>query len=416
MIKQVLFFFFPLFLFSEIAVNKLSLNECIQRSKENYITVEMAALNIDRAVAQKNQVRSALLPQLSLDGVWDNRNQSLSGDLTQFQNFHSSQALGLSVQQQLWDFGVSWKLLKAGNLRIDVSKLEKESALLGVEEMVKKAFITLLEKKKIAAVFSQSLATLKQQLERVKDLEEQGIITYSDKLSLEVQLSEREKQELQAHNACREALMQLNRLIGNDLDETFEVEEIDPASWTYQREELVRYALANRPDIKAIEKLCKAKELEQQAARWSHAPKFYLFGNGNYSSDRSTLSAGMGMQMPLYEGGKTSARISQLRAENGQLHATLNDIKTATTLEINRAYILLDEAKKNFELDKKSATLAKENLRKTIDLYTQGLVSVHDLLLVEDQLNQTQTNCFSSFYNHYTIIAHLVYLSGGIEL
>ena len=392
----------------------LTLDACLQLARERNPALEIACLRTKQAVETKNEVRSALLPYISIEGVWDNRNDSLSGDLTQFQDFNSTKALGLSVKQSLFDFGASWVRLKASRLRISAAQLDQEGVVLGVEEQVKASYFQVLSQEKVVEVVASGIITLEGQLAKSKDLYNEGVVKHSDVLAVGVQLSEKKQRLLQEKNTLATHRMALNRLIGLPLFEAPHLKDIDgQEAICLSFERAFEYALSNRRDYLALCKQIEALQSDYRASNLSHLPHFYAFGNGNYSSNRSTVSAGIGMNLPLYEGGRKRAQNNKILSELRALRATQADLENGMAIEIQNARLQLEEIQESIALSKEAIALAKETLQNYRELYSEGQVSISDILLAEDSLTQVRTGFVRNLYRYQMTLAHLNTITGG---
>lgn len=392
----------------------LTLEECLQLAYERNTSMEIACFRTQGVIETKNEMRSFLLPNISIEGVWDNRNDSLSGNLTQFQEFHSTKAIGVSVKQSLFDFGASWVRLKACQQRIQAARLDQEGVVLGVEEQVKAAYFQVLSQEKMVGVIESSLQTLEKQYQQSEDLFTQGIVKHADVLAVGVQLSEKKQRLLQEKNALSIQRMSLNRLIGLPLFDTPMLKDVEgQRAACYSFESVYEFALAHRRDYLALCKQIEAMQNDYRASNLSYLPLFYAFGNGNYSSNKSTVSAGIGMSLPLYEGGRKQAQNNKILAELRTLRASRDDLESGMVIEIQNAQLQLQEIQKSILLSQEAVGLAEETLQNYRELYSSGQVSISDILLAEDSLAQTRMGYVSNLYRYQLTLAHLNHITGG---
>lgn len=393
----------------------LTINDCLQLARERNPSLEIACLRTKQAVETKNEVRSALLPNISVDGVWDNRNDSLSGDLTQFQDFNSTKALGVSVKQSLFDFGASWVRLRASQLRISAAQLDQEGVVLGVEEQVRTTYFQVLSQEKAVGVVVSGITTLQKQYERSQELYKEGIVKHSDVFAVGVQLSEKKQRLLQEKNTLATHRMMLNRLIGLPIFERPHLKDVEgQEAICLSFDRAFEYALANRREYLALCKQIEALQNDYRASNLSHLPHFYAFGNGNYSANRSTVSAGIGMNLPLYEGGRKQAQINKIRAELCALRTTRDDLENGMAIEIQNAQQQLVEIQESVALSKEAITLAQETLQNYRELYSEGQISISEILLAEDSLTQVKMGYVVNLYRYRITLAHLNKITGGL--
>lgn len=407
------FLSFSLFCSFADAESSLTLEDCIHLAWENNRSIGIAESKVQLATAYKNQMRSQLLPQISIEGVIDNSNRSLSGDLSQFQDFHSTRALGITSTLGLFDFGVSIKQFLASKLRIRASEDWKERTAFEVEERVKVLYFQILEREKSLEVLYASTGTLKEQLKKTRDLLQQGSNKNSDVLTVQVRLAEKEKVLLQAKNDLLKLRMELNQIIGLPLFETPTLKDVEEIRFTFAFEDALQYGLKHRTDLSALEKQLKALKYDHNAERWSVAPRFYAFGNGNYSSEHSHASFGVGMQMPIYQGGTREAKMDVLYSQITEVKLKIEDLKDHISLEIRDTYLQLEEINKSIEIDTKAKQLADENLKTMQELYEHGLVSIYDLLFADEQLTFAESQYYATVYRFHIFKAHLESITGG---
>ncbi len=390
--------------------------DCLKLARENNPALEIACLRTLQAVETKNEVRSGLLPNVSVEGVWDNRNDSLSGDLTQFQGFKSNKAVGISAKQSLFDFGASWSRLRASYIRITASEMDQNSTVLEVEEQVRSAYIQVLQQEKMVRVIKGGIHTLEQQLSQSQDLFKQGIVKHSDVLAVHVQLTEKRQRLLKTKNIVTTHRMGLNRLIGLPLFDERPLQEIKKTpEFCICFAPALEHALNHRTDLTALCKHLEALRLDHRASNLSHLPHIYAFGNGNYSSSRSTVSAGIGLSLPLYEGGRKRAQSSKLYTEIRALRATQSDLENVIALDVKSTCMQFDEIRESLRLDQETVSFAEENLKNNRDLYQEGQASINDVLMAEEGLSHARMNYFGNYYRYHTTLAHLTKITGGFE-
>ncbi len=396
------------------AEQTLTLQECLELARKESASLHVATLRTEQAVQVKNQVRSSLLPHLSAEGVWDNRNDALSGSLTQFQEFKSTTALGLTLRQSLFDFGVSLNRLKASQVRIGASRCIEQHASLQEDEKVRTAYFKIFEAQSRINAFESSIRTLSAQLKTSEDLLERGLIKRADALAIRVQLATIRGDVLKAHNGATLAKMELCRLIGYPLDTPLSLAPVKVGSDQKAcTETALAFALEHRPDLLSLKKQLRAQNFDKTATNLSHLPNIYAFGNGNFSKNKSMVSAGIGMSLPLYEGGRKSAESGALAAECRALCTQVRDKERQIELEVLSNSMQLAEAQESLRIAKEALAYSEESLFNAQDLYREGQVSVYDLLLAESALSNAQLGVASAHYHVNSTRAHLITITGG---
>ncbi len=399
--------------FAQEAPLLLTVEECVQRAFLQSNTVAAAAFRVHGAIATKNLVRSAFLPQVDLEAIFDNSNHSLTGGFSQFQNFEPTKAIGLTAIWGIWDFGATWLRFKASRLRIDASEMEQAQIFAEVEEKVREVYFSVLEKEKSVSILESSVVTLREQVAKTTDMFNQGLVKSTDVLSIQVQQTEKEKRLLQTQHELVSHRMLLNQLIGAPLCEIASLIDVCSTPCCFSADQATAFALQNRPDLRAFHAQLDALLMERKGLLLNFAPKIYAFTNGNFASNKSVVSAGIGIKMPLYHGGAKMSELQQINAQIGELEAMIAETQQMAILEIKNLQLTFNEIQQSLYLDERSIALAEQNFQDSTRLYEQDLLSIQDVLLAEDQLNFAKQSYFSNLYQSHKSSAHLTRVTGG---
>ena len=119
------------------------------------------------------------------------------------------------------------------------------------------------------------------------------------------------------------------------------------------------------------------------------------------------------MRLPLYEGGRDQAQVEKAHAQLSQAQAQLEDLDSIVAVEVEKAYLNWQEQFANISIEEAAIQLAEENLRSMTDRYTQGLVSITDVLKTHEQLSQSKMNKNRAIYRYHTAFARLTTAVGG---
>jgi len=418
---------FLTFLFSASAGYTLTLDECLLTARTNNHRIEIAHLDVDLAKASKNEAFSNLLPRFQVEGRYELKNSQRDYSVfTDFGSAFSSKTIGVTGNLLLFDFFSTWNFYRAGQWNVIAAENNFDKALILLDEEVKACYFRYLETGKNIDVVEESIHSLERQLQTTKDYFEQGLISKTDVLSVEVLLAEKKKARLRAHNDQIEAQMALNRLLGFELFEPLYLEEVPMTSYQDRSvESLQKLATNNRSDRQALLAQIQSMEARYKATRSMHAPKFFLFGGYNFlesappqthrmnTPDKNWLSGGIGLQMPLFEGGKTQSQVEKAYDQLCQAKAQLEELDSLLTMEVQKSYLIWQEQFANISIEETAIMLAEENLRSITDRYSQGLVSINDVLKAHEQLSQSKMGQNRSIYRYHTAYAHLITVVGG---
>ena len=117
-----------------------------------------------------------------------------------------------------------------------------------------------------------------------------------------------------------------------------------------------------------------------------------------YWSDYSAIS--VGLNVPIFSGFGTRAKIRQAQIESEALEATLKDTRLAMDFAAKNAQSELTNNLLTIDSQKENVKLAEEVLLNTQNNYQQGLASLTDLLDAERSLSDAKNNYTSALLNY----------------
>jgi len=286
---------------------------------------------------------------------------------------------------------------------------------------VAQSYYLLLEARKLEGVILQSLETLRQELETTSDLFSIGYVTENDVLVIEVQLSEREQELIQARNNMEIAYASLNRLMGQSLEHLFDIQDVsENVEWDERYTAFEERADSEHPNLKKITAEKESNLFDYQAIRAENQPKINGIVSYNTSSNVSLLHkrwiyGGIGIHIPIFDGGIVDSKLKQKNEEIASLALSYTSTKEDIHLAIKRAFLRTRAAWSRIPVSKKSIRSAEENLRMTSEQYQEGLVSSDDFLNNEERLAQARSNYYRSLYQFHMAKTELEFAAGIIS-
>ncbi|MCC7315864.1 MAG: TolC family protein [Planctomycetes bacterium] len=441
----------------------LSLDECIEMALRNNRRISIADRRVLIARDRVSEAIAMTLPQLSAEGRFTSRNndsgiqrpepslrnrlrQSLTqaaatslveqAGLTPTGQFLQQSGAGQSFsgtfsQRDVWtgtisllvpiyDFGRSEYIRQAQEGRVDTARYDARRERQDVAFAVSQTYYRVLEAEKIKGVVEESIRVVERQLEIARDFLSQGLVAANDVLAVEVQLAERRQQLSQAENNIQLAVATLNRQIGADVtQQTSIVDVLEVEPWHGRFTDALMLAIETRPDLASLRRQIEVARDEYRATRAEGtAPRIFGFADYNWSSDEfllnnEWLSGGVAMQIPIFDGGLTIARLQRQRKEIAESVDRFDEQVDNIVLDIKQSFLNVNEAAGRIPVARKAVELASENLRIVRDQYGEGLLTSADVLTEEDRLAQARSNYFQSLYDYHGSYARLAHAVGA---
>lgn len=282
------------------------------------------------------------------------------------------------------------------------------------------AYYRVLETRKIAGVVEESLSLVLRQLATSTDFHEEGLVARNDVLAVEVEAAERRQDLLRANRNIDLAVATLNRLMGVDVTaRTRVVDVFETPPWEGTFEKTLLAALDQRPDLDSLEeqiRRAQAEYLSDQAT--GLRPKLYAFGSYERSTDdfllnQEWLEGGIALEIPIFDGGVTYARLAREKKEIAELIDLRDDRVDDVVLELKRTFLAQKDAADRVPVARRSIELAEENLRIVRDQYAEGLLTSSDVLEEEERLARARSNYYRALYEYHMAFALLEHAAGG---
>lgn len=248
--------------------------------------------------------------------------------------------------------------------------------------------VSVREKVKLAGQYY----TLLEQLHNdVVNYFQEGIITQTDLLKVEVKLEDAELQLLKAQNGEKLAIMALCRIIGMPLNSQLQPVDSLEISYSYfSPDSLVSVAKTYRPELLMLKDgvdlarhntlLMRSRFLPNLAftanSIWLNPDPF----NGMQKQFGNDINVGIAFNIPLFHWGERfqTLKAAHLQEEAAQLK--YQEASSLVELEINQAWLTWKEAIKKAAIAGKTLKQAQENLRLCNDKFHEGILKVSDVL------------------------------------
>ena len=192
-------------------------------------------------------------------------------------------------------------------------------------------------------------------------------------------------------------------------------------------EQLIRDALASRPDMLAAWGKIRAAEASERGAKASYYPTVGLdtmvYENagqlssqgGPYSSVNLPGSSVLfKISVPLYDGGARDAKLALARSELNAAHSDLDRTRDAASKQVIDAY---DAIKTGFAEYQAAVTLdvaAQTAYDSALEAYRHGVGTYTDLINAETSLAHAQSDREDAHANVFTAAAALAFATGSL--
>lgn len=392
---------------------KLSLAECQTIALENAGKKSIADLKALIAYDRIDEARSSGRPKINAQADYMS-----SGEAKHWHKNDSNKHARASLVVPLYNFGLTRESV------LSQRKLY-QSALYSIDQItqeilyaVNQAYFELLIYQKLEWIVQESIRSLDRQLSITNDFLSHGMVHRNEVLVIEVQLAQLQQEILEAQLNTELATIKLNRLMGMELNQSIEIEECIPDSSKEDcLDDLIETTKFNHPELLALKSQMEAAEHTYKAEKAALYPNIYAFSNYSTSSDyalpyKHGLDIGIGVDLTLYDGGNTYAKLRRIKKELWELEWNYHELEKDIELKIRSAYLAIKTAQGKIPVALKGIKLAEENLQLTKNLFEEGLVNNIDVIKDDESLSQARLNYYKALYTFHLSRANLIYSAG----
>jgi outer membrane protein TolC len=261
------------------------------------------------------------------------------------------------------------------------------------------AYVNVLRTRKALAVAESNVASLESLASDVGSMFERELVPKNDLLSVTVALADAKQNRLRAANATEMALADYNRRLGEPMERPAELSESLPESADLPTDlpSLTQLALKQRTELAALDEQAKAYGQMAKTERSSVLPQLAIMGGYNYLenqflTDQEFLSAGVGVQWALFDGGRARKRAASLDHTRRATEQQRQEAESVVELQVRQAWLDTAAARERVIVSADAVDQAEENLRIARERYGAGLGTQTQLLEAETLRIQALTN------------------------
>ncbi len=324
--KQLLILlFFPLQL--AFGQQQTSLDSCYNWTRQNYPNLKNAGIWEQISALEKKNIKTAYLPQLTLNGQATYQSDVTSLDISLPSSLASQISLPsmskdqykayAELKQTLWDGGVSvaQSKLEDAILQNNLSQLEVE--LYKLKEQVAQFFFTILAINKQVLVLDAQKKILQSKLKLIQSGIENGAMEKASAYTIEAEIINLDQNKTQLLSGKDAATKMLSILTGKNLTNNNE--------FSYTPDNVATNQIIQRPETELFASQRSQLETQSKLLQKTRNPKFFGFGQAGYGRPglnmlddnfNSYYRIGIGVSWNAFDWKKTSRQKEMLRYQS----------------------------------------------------------------------------------------------------
>jgi outer membrane protein len=353
------------------------------------------------------------------NGMESSRNNAAADpfELFNFWNF------GLTASQLIYDFGASHGTRRASRELVRAQEASEQVSERDVELAVRTAFFQARAQSELVRVARENLANQERHLAQVQAFVDVGTRPEIDLAQVRTEVANARVQLIQADNALAIGKARLNQAMGVEGAPDYELagdtlpalpEEDEPS------DQVLRSALAQRPELSALARRAEAQRLLTRAAKGGYGPRLSAstsFTEAGLELDdlRWNWNAGVQLSWRLFDGAGTRAAARESEAIREGVLAEREAMRQAVHFELQQARLDVRAAKAVLGASGEALVAARERLKLAEGRYAAGVGNVIELGDAQLALTQAEAQQVQAEYSLAIARALLLRALGSAE-
>lgn len=409
----------------------LTLKDAIKYALQNKAEAKKAALDIENAQYQIDEVRGTALPQINAAGslkynvIIPEIAIDMGGVVNKVKMGQPWNATGVvSLNQQLFNQSVFTGLKAAATTR-EFYIINKQLTDEQLIERVATAYYEVYQTQLQLQTIETNLNSTTKIRDVIAGLVSAGLGKQIDLDRTNVQINNLIANRQIVVNALELKENALKFAIGMPMDKditlpdnTFEVDAniaLEEANIDNRTEVLLT---KKQIELLELNKKSKVADLYPRLSLgadfgWSGFGKGFPIG-GDFFWPK-TSSIGLNLSIPIFTGGSTRARIKQADIQIRQAQVSLEDMKLGLSLENDNAKAQIKNSLLTINTNRSNVSLAKEVLEDTENNYKNGLATLTELLDAERAYADAQNNLNTALLNYKIAEIQLIKAKGELK-
>lgn len=389
---------------------KLTADDCVRVALANSPKVVSARLGVQSAAVSLSNAKNVLLPTVSATADTAYNNAKTDGSSRRDHGDTSSQAGASLSITGITDIARNIKTQKLELQRAQMNLCDAQNA---VVYDVKSAYYALLSAQRAVAIRTQSRDLYQEQYDRTKAFFDQGLRPKVDVTTAEVNLNNEILSLIRAKNLVKTQTAQLANAMGVKRGKPFVLnDKIEWEDFKLTFPQALTRAYENRPDVRSSKTALQISEIKLNQSKAAYWPTFTMgasFSKGGdefrFDTDQTKLFAGV--EVPIFSAFKTYNGVKQARIDLAGAQNSDRSLSNDVYLEVQSAFIKLNEAAESIPVAASTVEKAKENMDLARGRYNEGIGDIIALKDAEVSYTDAELNLLTARYDYAVALAEL---------
>ena len=385
--------------------------DLMQLYRESRLEDPRVLASYSRAKSSEEQQREALgglLPQVTVNGGANRIRQE--NDLSR--QSYNSENYSINLSQHIYNKAAWENYQKFKSLAKQSNDESTEARAEATVDLAQRYFAALAADDELELVQAERRATQKN-LDRVNALYSKQLAMITDQLDIQARVDALAAQEVDAQNQVRVTRVALSEIIGRPVKEKLSRvrDDVELQVSAESLDSWVQLAVTDNPQLKASQNAVEAAQAALRGGKGGHYPTVSLNlsaqntnegYNNSLAPKTDSYVAGIGVQIPIYSGGSTSARVRGLYEDQLTAEMQMEAMRRQVVKETTNAYLTADSSVEKIRANRTALSSAEKSSVAAEKAFAFGVVNAVDVLTATQNEFKARRDLLKTQYDFIT--------------
>jgi len=400
----------------------LSLQEALAQAVQNHPRLQQALATVE---AQEFGVIASTAPRYPRFMLNTSAGQSgfegqPGGQDVVRTGLQRSYGYGISLSQQIFDFGRTRHSIKLSELQLGSTRLDYLQIRQAVLDAVVQAYFNLLQQDQAVTVNLENVRNAQVVLQQAQGFLEAGTGAKIAVIQAEADLANARFGLIQAQGAHGRARAALAQAMGLDHLQDIRPEETSLEVPDWQPDTVRQLARTARPDVAAASLSVAQAETRVRLAKAEYFPSIsanagYNWSDSVFPPNNTSYNVGISLSVPLINEPLLSSAVGEAKANVKAAMAGFREVEIQAVQEALSAYYTLQESLEQANSASEALRFASENFRLATERYQVGVGSPLEVSQAQRQLVEARTQEVQARFGVQNAVSALLLATGQLD-
>jgi len=409
-----------------VTQNVMSLREAVDVALRTHPLLKASEQNLRAAEFRVDQVRGGFLPQLYFNTSMTRWDWVLPNKRILLGNSLNDLYAEFTLQQLLYNGGKTGIQSDLAHTLVETESVTRQRLQQAIVYSVARAYLLLLKAERLVGVQELAIENLREHVTTAELLYRSGKVSQLDVLKAQTQIALANEELVKAKNSVTVRRQEIFGAMGVDTVYDFRTVDLTEALWQREqlrslREDSLLSLLNRHPDLQRAELDIQEREQEISLAQTDYYPSVFVRGSYNWEDSRvfpgnKNWNIGVGLSLPLFQGGATQASVDQAKSRTEAARATEEALRQRIQVAVRTTLTTLDDTRSRVRSAAEIVRLAEESEKVASLKYRTGKGTNLDVLDAEMVLTNARINYIQVLTDYAVAIAELNFNLGSAEV